>query len=395
MNSALSGIRVIDFSRVLAGPFCTMNLADMGAEVIKIERPKYGDDSRNFGPFKNKESSYYGYVNRGKKSITLDLKNPKAKEIIKDLVKQADVVVENFKPGVMEKLGFGYEVLREVNPGLVYCSISGFGQYSPYSSRPAYDIVAQAMGGMMSITGFPENPPTRVGSSLGDISAGLYAAFGIVTALLHKQKTGEGQYVDVAMMDSVFTFLESNIVRHTVGGVLPERVGSRHPISAPFDSFKAKDGLVIIAIASDHHFSKLCDIMKQPELMQDEKFCTDPNRVLNEKELKTIIEMWLGQFTVDEAIKVMMEQGIPCSPILNIEQVCKDPHIEAREMLVEVEHPAAGAIKIPGNPVKLSVTPPMVKEPAPILGEHNEAILKQFLAYDDGQIAQFKEDNVI
>lgn len=375
MKGALDGVKVIDFSRVLAGPFCTMNLADFGAEVIKIERPVFGDDSRSFGPFVNDESSYFIYVNRGKKSITLNLKDPVAIEFIKDMVRNADVVVENFKPGVMEKLGLSYASLCEINPGLIYCSISGFGQSGPYAERPAYDIVAQAMGGIMSITGYPDNPPARVGCSLGDISSGLYAAFGIVTALFHKQQTGEGQYIDVAMMDSVFSFLESNIMRHTVSGVVPSRIGGRHPISAPFDSFNAKDGLVIIAIASDAHFSILCELAGHPEWMKNPLFNSDPNRELNQSALKKNIEAWLSNFTVDEAIELMQKKGIPCSEILNIEQICKDPHIFEREMLVSIDHPIAGEMLIPGNPVKLSKTPPMIKGSSPLLGEHNSEFL--------------------
>lgn len=395
MIGALNGIKIIDFTRVLAGPFCTMNLADMGAEVIKIEHPEFGDDSRIFGPFINGESSYFIYVNRGKKSITLDLKNPIAKEIVFDLIREADVVIENFKPGVMEKLGFGYEKLREINSGIIYCSISGFGQYSPYKFRPAYDLVAQAMGGIMSITGFPDNPPARVGSSLGDISAGLYAAFGITTALIHKLKTGEGQYIDISMLDSVFSFLESNVVRYTVGKIVPERIGSRHPLSAPFDSYECKDGLVIIAIASDNHFKILCDKMGKPELMNDERFSEDPKREINEKALKVIIESWLSNYTVDEAMEIMMGIKIPCGPILNIEQICKDPHIELREMLVDVEHPIAGNLRIPGNPVKLSVTPPMAKGAAPVLGQHNEIVLREVIGYDDSKIKSLKDNGII
>lgn len=379
MKGALEGVKVIDFSRVLAGPFCTMNLADFGAEVIKIERPVLGDDSRFFGPFVNDESSYYIYVNRGKKSVTLDLKDPNSIAILKEMVKEADVVVENFKPGVMKKLGLDYKALKEVNPEIIYCSISGFGQDSPYSERPAYDIVAQAMGGIMSITGYADGQPARVGCSLGDISAGLYAALGITTALYHRMRTGEGQFIDIAMMDSVFSFLESNVMRHTVQGITPSRLGGRHPISAPFDIFQASDGLVIIAIASDSLFDVFCEMTGHPGWKDEMRFSSDRNRAENQQALKELIEAWLEDYTVEEAIALMSKVNIPCSEIFDIERICKDPYIKARDMLVSVNHPIAGEVLIPGNPVKFSVTPPQISIGGPLLGEHNDEFLGEMI----------------
>ncbi len=394
MNKALSGIKVLDFTRVLAGPFCTMNLSDLGAEVIKVEKPGTGDDSRIFGPFINDQSGYYIYVNRGKKSITLDLKNPKAREIIYDMVKKVDVVVENFKPGIMDKLGFSYDAFKELNPGIIYCSISGFGQDSPYRNRAAYDIVAQGMSGIMSITGFPDNPPTRLGSSLGDISAGLFGAFGIMVALYHREKTGHGQYIDISMMDSVFSFIETNVVRHTIGKILPVRVGSRHPLSAPFDIYQCKDGLVIIAIASDPHFLKLCEMMGQPDLIKDPRFDSDPHRSENDVALKKIIEKYLADYTVDEAMEKMLSLSLPCAPIQNLEQACKDPSILKREMLVEIDQPIAGRVKITGNPVKLSETPPDPKHPAPMMGEHTAEVLKDLLGYSQETIDRLEKEHL-
>ncbi|AZU64354.1 CaiB/BaiF CoA transferase family protein [Neobacillus mesonae] len=394
MQRPLEKIRVLDFTRVLAGPYCTMMLADMGAEVIKIEKPGHGDDTRHFGPFQNEESGYFIYLNRGKKSMALDLKNPHAIEAIKELVKQSDVVVENFRPGVMKKLGLDYESLKECNPGIIYASISGFGQYGPYSQRPAYDLVAQAMGGMTSITGHPENPPTRSGASLGDMSAALYAAYGIMAALFHRERTGEGQLIDVAMVDSIFALLESNVMRYTVDQIVPERIGSRHPISSPFDIFKAKDGFVVIAVANDSLFNKLAAVMQQPELAEDPRFNTDPLRTKNETELKAIIETWLNSYSVEEAVKLVSEAGVPCSPILTIEDICEDEHTNAREMLIEVEHPVAGPIKIPGNPVKLSRTPAVIKEASPSLGEHTEAILKDVLKWESARLQALEGQKV-
>ncbi|WP_138159884.1 CaiB/BaiF CoA transferase family protein [Peptoniphilus catoniae] len=395
MNKALEGVKVLDFTNVLAGPFCTMNLADFGAEVIKIERPGTGDGSRIFGPFVEKQSGYYIFANRGKRGITLDLKNQKAKEIIYELVKKVDVVVENFKPGVMEKLGFSYEDFKKLNPGLVYCSISGFGQVSPHRDLPSYDIVAQGRAGMMSITGYPDNPPARVGSSLGDVSAGLYGAFGIMLALYHKEKTGEGQLVDVALMDSVFAFIETNIVRHTIGKILPKRVGARHPLSAPFDIYKCKDGqYVIIAVASNPHFNALCDLIGRPDLPKNPKFDEDWHRSDNDVELKAIIEDFLKDYTLDEAVKLFEEHSIPCGPIFTVEQACKDESILARKMLVDIDQPEAGKLTITGNPVKLSQTPPDPEHPAPLLGQDTREVLKEYLGYSDEELDKLKEEKV-
>ncbi|KAB2329719.1 CoA transferase [Cytobacillus depressus] len=378
MTQPLDQIKVLDFTRVLAGPYCTMLLADMGAEVIKIEKPGIGDDTRGFGPYQNDESGYFMFLNRGKKSIELDLKSPESITVIKEMVKEADVIVENFRPGVMKKLGLDYESLKEVNPHIVFASISGFGQYGPYSQRPAYDLVAQAMGGLASINGHPDQPPTRVGSSLGDMSAALYAAYGIMTALFHRERTGEGQYIDVAMVDSIFSLLESNVMRYTIEKIAPKRIGSRHPISSPFDIFKAQDGYIVIAVANDPLFKRLCLIMNQPELEKDERFCRDALRTEHVDELKVIIEKWLQAYTVAEAVELINDGGVPSSPILNIQEICEDEHIAVREMLVELDHPVAGKTKILGNPVKFSKTPPVIQKPSPSLGEHTEEILNKY-----------------
>ncbi|MEL7566595.1 MAG: CoA transferase [Dehalobacterium sp.] len=395
MDGPLKGIRVLDLTRVLAGPFCTLQLADMGAEVIKIERPEYGDDTHFFGPFKNGESGYFIMLNRGKKGITLDFKKPKAVEIFKKMVEHADVVVENFKPGVMNKLGIGYEELKKINPRIIYAAISGFGQYGPYWERPGYDIVAQAMGGLMSITGFPDNPPTRVGSSVGDLSAGIYGALAIMMALYAREKTGKGQLVDIALMDAIFSFCETNVVRYTIGNIIPKRVGSRHPLSAPFDIYQAKDGYVVIAVANEPLMEKLFDLMGKPELHLDPRFETDAKRSEHDQELKEIIETWLSQYTVGQAVEIMLTHAIPSSPVLTIPQVCADPHINAREMLVEIDHPIAGRVKIPGTPMKLAETPAHVTGTAPTLGQHNEEILTELLGCNKDTVRQLQEEGVI
>jgi len=394
MQRPLEKIRVLDFTRVLAGPYCTMLLADMGAEVIKIERPGAGDDTRHFGPFQNGESGYFVYLNRGKKSMALDLKNPHAIAAIKELVKESDVVVENFRPGVMKKLGLDYESIKELNPSIIYSSISGFGQYGPYSQRPAYDLVAQAMGGLTSITGHLDDPPTRSGASLGDMSAALYAVYGIMVALFHRERTGEGQYIDIAMTDSIIALLENNVMRYTVEKIVPERIGSRHPISSPFDIYQAQNGYVVIAIANDPLFKKLADVMQQPELAEDKRFYLDPLRTENETELKAIVEAWLKGYTVEEAVEMISAGGVPCSPILTIGEVCEDEHTKAREMLVDVDHPVAGPMRIPGNPVKLSQTPPVIKEASPVLGEHTAQVLKDILKWDSKQLQALERQEV-
>lgn len=393
MNHVLEGIRVLDFTQVLAGPFCTMNLADFGAEVIKIEKPGSGDGSRIFGPFLNGESGYYTLVNRGKKGIALDLK--RGKDVIYEMVKSCDIVVENFKPGVMEKLGYSYDQLKTINPRLIYCSISGFGQDSPMRNLPAYDIVAQGMSGMMSITGYPDSPPARVGSSLGDVSAGLYAVTGILLALYERERSGKGQYVDIAMLDSVFAFIETNVVRHTIGGIHPTRVGARHPLSAPFDIYRCKDAHVIIAVASDAHFAKLCEIIGQPDLIKNPKFDSDPHRSENDVELKAILESFFKDYTVAEAMDMMQKMSIPCGPLCTVDEACENPSILKREMLVEVDQPKMGKVKITGNPMKLSRTPADPRHPAPLLGQDTKEVLQNTFGYSAEQVAKLEQEHII
>lgn len=378
MKQPLEKIKVLDFTRVLAGPFCTMMLADFGAEVIKVERKGSGDDTRSFGPYQNGLSGYFVYLNRGKKSIELDLKEEESLKIMKRLVQDCDVVIENFRPGVMKKLGLDYETLKKEKPDLIYASISGYGQEGVWSKKPAYDLIAQANGGIMSINGEPDSPPTRVGSSLGDTSAGLYAFSGILTALYHKEKTGEGQYIDVAMVDSVYSLLESNIMRYTVDNEVPQRIGSRHPISAPFNVFQAKDGYITIAIANDALFNKFTSTIEREHLCHDERFYTDSQRILHHEELKAEIESWLGDYTKEEALNILETVGIPCSAIYNIKEISESEYIKERQMLLEVEQGEYGRFRIPGNPIKLSGLKQGQPNPAPKLGEHTEEIIHKY-----------------
>ncbi|WP_128425392.1 CaiB/BaiF CoA transferase family protein [Gudongella oleilytica] len=395
-RGALSGVMVLDLTRVLAGPFSTMMLADLGAEVIKIEVPEKGDDSRAFGPFKNGESSYYMNLNRNKKGITLNLKSEKGKEIFIELIKKADVVMENYRPGTMEKLGLGYENLKKINPGIVYGCVSGFGHYGPYMDRAGYDIISQAMGGLMSTTGWPDGEPTRTGTAMGDVLAGLSVTIGVLAALKHKEKTGEGQKVDVALVDSVVASMEIINQIYLVEGRIPQRIGNRYESTYPYDSFKASDGSLVIACGNDKLWSILCKIMNTPEYITDERYNTNAKRVEKHVDIKEIVEKWSITKKVDEIIDALLETGIPCAPIYNIEQIVKDPHIaEAREMFVDIEHPVAGKMKITGSHIKLSETKPIVKTPAPLLGQHNEEVLAEYMGYDSEMVNELKANRVI
>lgn len=383
MRKPLEHIKVLDFTRVLAGPYCTMILANMGAEVIKVERPGTGDDSREFGPFINGQSAYFISLNRGKKSIALDLKQPKSIEIVKKLVKKVDVVAENFRPGTMEKLGLGYDELKKINPKLIYATMSGFGQTGPYSRRPAYDMIVQGMGGIMSITGEEGGAPVRVGTSIGDIVAGMFGAIGILAALADRDISGKGRMVDVAMFDGQLSILENAIARYTATGQVPKPLGARHPSIAPFEAYKTKDSYVIIACGNDKLWEKFCKMVEREDLLAMDIFKTNPDRVKNVEMLKEYLTEIFMQKTTAEWDEYLNKNGIPCSPINTIDKLFTDPQVEARNMLVEVEQPGAGKMKIAGNPIKMSdMEREIPDEPAPQIGEHTEYILKKYLAMD-------------
>lgn len=383
---ALENVTVLDLTRVLAGPYTGMVLADFGANVIKIESPGTGDDSRAFGPFVKNESTYFMSLNRGKKSITLNLKKPEAQEVFKELVKQADVVLENYRTGTMEKFGLGYEELKKINPKIIYSACTGFGHTGPYAFDPAYDVIVQGMGGIMSITGQADGEPTRVGASVGDITAGLFSAIGVMTALFVRETTGLGQKVDVGMLDCQVAILENAIARYVNSGVVPKPIGNRHPSITPFESFKAKDGYVIIAIGNDTLWQKFCTLVGHDDWAADERFTTNPKRTEHQPLLKEMITPVFTTKTVDEWIQLLKEAGIPVGPINTVDRVLQDPQILAREMLVETDHPVAGKIKMAGVPIKLSETPGKVEAPAPTLGQHTEEILAQMLNYDSAKI---------
>jgi formyl-CoA transferase len=395
-EKALLGIRVLDMSRVLAGPFCGMLLADMGADVIKLEMPGKGDDSREFPPFKEGQSLYYTNLNRGKRSITLNLKHPEGKRLFNDLVKSCDVLIENFSPGTMDRLGLGYEELHTVNPRLVYAAISGFGQTGPYRSRPGYDIIGQAMGGLLSITGWPDSPPTRSGTAIGDILSSLFTAVGIMSALNIREKTGRGQLVDVSLVDSVYAALENIPQKYFTDGVIPQRIGNRYEFIYPYDTFMAIDGWVVIAIANDSIWGRFLETSGLSWLGSDPRFKSNKLRVENHAELRTIIEEWTRKQSMEELVRMLNGNRIPSCPIYNVKDASEDPHIsKARGMVVEVEQPGLGKIRLQGNPIKMSETDPRPRGPAPSLGGDNDAVLMGLLKLTPEEIEKLHREGVI
>lgn len=380
----LSGILVVDLTRVLAGPFAALMLAELGARVIKVEPPRKGDDSRHIGPFvkaKNghTKSGYFMSVNRGKQSIALDLKADADRRIFETLLTRADVLVENYRGGTMEKLGYGYATLKDKYPKLIYAAVSGFGHTGPYAHRPAYDMVVQAMGGVMSLTGHPGGPPTRVGTSTGDLTAGLFATIGIVTALYDRVKTGHGQKVDVAMLDSQVAVLENAIARYVATGEIPGPLGSRHPSIAPFATFATRDGHIAIAAAADHIFATIADVLGKPEMANDPRYRTNPSRMEHWQDLHADMEAALAARGSADWLALLEKAGIPCAPLNNVAQVMADPQVHARNMIVTAEDPDIGPWRMQGNPVKLSAhDDPATRPPAPDLDADRAAILKEF-----------------
>jgi CoA:oxalate CoA-transferase len=374
----LSGITIIDLSRILAGPYCTLLLAELGARVIKVEPPGQGDDARQYGPFRNGKSAYFVSVNRGKESVALDLKSPAGREIFERLLDKADALVENFRPGTMEKLGYGWESLHRRYPRLVYAAASGFGHSGPYSHYPAYDMVVQGLGGIMSITGHPGMPLTRVGTSVGDLAGGLYTAVALNAALLHRERTGEATKADVALFDCQLALLENAIMRYTTTGEIPGPMGARHPSITPFEAFATRDGNLIIAAGNDGLFVKLAHALDRADLAENPLFKTNPLRNEHQEALKAEIEGVLRTADTDHWIAVLEAAGVPCGPVNNIAQALAHPQTEARNMLVSVDDPVTGTLKLAGNPMKLSAfADPATRPPAPDLDADREKILRE------------------
>jgi len=396
MSKPLEGVRVLDLSRVLAGPFCTMILSDLGAEIIKVELPGTGDDSRAFGPFRNGQSLYFVNVNRGKRSVAIDLKSEAGRKLLVDLAKECDVLVENYRPGTMEKLGLGWDVLKAANQRLIYAAVSGFGHTGPDSGRPAYDILAQAMGGVMSITGWPDSPPTRVGLSLGDITAAIYCAAGVNAALFQRQKTGKGQKVDVSMLDCQLSILENALVRYQVDGRSPSPLGTRHPTITPFQAFRASDGWFVIAVGNDALWKKFCHATNRGDLLADARFATNVERTRHYADLTPELERMFETKDHGEWLALLEKAGVPSAPVNAVKDVMADRQLAARNMFVTVEDERAGTVTIPGNPIKMDSVPESPTRPAaPSIGEHTDRVLRDLLGLDEAAIASLRAREVV
>lgn len=377
MTKPLEGLKVIDLTTAMSGPFCTMILADYGADVIKIESPA-GDQARTWGPLDEAtgESEYFAIFNRGKRSVSLNLKAPQGKAMLFDLIRDADLVVENFKPGVTAKLGIDYAAVREVNPAILYASVSGFGQTGPLSHRPCYDIVAQAMSGILDLTGYPDQDPVKVGPCIIDHTSGLYLVIGILMALHHRDMTGEGQYIDVAMLDSAFSITENMATYVARGHGVPHRRGCADPSITPFDCYHCKDGMLVIGIGNDDLWERFCRKAGLTELLEDPRFKTNWDRTIHyDPDLKNAIAAWCAQYTKAEIESLLEEAGIPCSPVMNMQEAMENPQIQARDMMVPTQHPLLGEVDVPGCVVKFSETPGSVESPSPLLGQHNREVL--------------------
>ena len=381
MTAPLEGITVVDLTRVLAGPYCTMLLAELGARVIKVENPRGGDDARHIGPFLEGRSAYFMSLNRGKESIALDLKAPEDLAIFEALLEGADVLVENFRPGALERLGYGWQELHARYPRLILAQASGFGQTGPYRERPAYDLVVQAMGGIMSLTGPAEGEPTRVGTSIGDIAAGLFTTVGVTAALHHRERSGEAIRVDVSMLDSQVALLENAVARFAATGEVPGPIGSRHPSITPFQALHARDGQLVVAAGNDALFARLCEVLGVPALAEDERFATNELRTRHVAELAEALEASLAERPVGEWLAALETAGVPCGPIQDVGQVMEDPQVVARNMIVHAEDPRAGRVAMPGSPIKLSGSEdPATRSPAPELDGDRARILAELRA---------------
>jgi len=404
MPGPLDGIQILDLTRILAGPFATMRLGDMGARVIKVEMPGQGDDTRIFGPpFVEGESAYYLSINRNKKSITLNLRSEKGKEVLSKLIEASDLIIENFRPGTLERLGFSYDRIQEINPRIVYCAISGYGHTGPRSTDPSYDLVIQAESGLMDITGVPDGPPTKVGISLADVVGGMTAVEGVLLALLHRGKTGKGQKVDISLLDSMLSLFTYQTQNYFATGQAPQRRGNLHPTITPYESFTTQDGHLILAVGNDGQWRAFCQMVKSSTrdsdgslaaTLVDERFSTNASRVEHREELHDLLAPLLLSRTTDEWLEMLTAAGVPCSRINRVSDVLESELLRAREMVQEVDHPKAGRIRMVGIPVKLSDSPGEIKLPPPMLGEHTEEILTE-LGYSAGETQQMRNEGVV
>jgi len=391
----LDGLTVLDFTRVLAGPYCTMQLGDLGARVIKVEQPGRGDDTRAWGPpFVRGESAYFLSINRNKESVALDLKHPGAKAILDALVARADVVVENFRPGTMERLGLAYDAMAGRQPRVVYCSISGFGQTGPRRAEAGYDAMMQAEAGLMSITGAADGPPFRLGVAIGDIATGMFAVQAILAALYARERTGRGQRVDIAMLDAVTALLTYQASIAFATGETPRRMGNRHPSIAPYDTFAASDGEFVLSVGNDDQFRRLAEILRRPDLAADSRYATNADRVRNYDALRGELSAVFGSWRRADLLAALTSAGVPGSAVRSITEALGDPQLSAREMIVPLEHATAGAIRVLGSPLKLSETRASVRTPPPALGQHTDAVLRE-IGLSEGDIASLRAQKTI
>lgn len=393
----LSDIRVLDLSRVLAGPYCSMMLGDLGADIIKVERPGIGDDTRAWGPPEaGGEAAYYLCVNRNKRSLTVNMKSPEGQALIRELAAKSDIVIENYKVGTLQKMGLGYEDLKKINPGLIYCSITGFGQDGPYKDKPGYDFMIQGMGGVMSFTGDPEGPPMKVGVAIVDITAGLFACSAILAALRHRDQTGVGQYIDISLLDAVVSWLANVGSNYLVSGQLPRRYGNAHPNIVPYEPFRTQDGTYIaLAVGNDFQWQKFCELAGLNGISKDPRFATNPQRVVNRAELIPMVAEKMLERTGAEWLAELDKLKIPCGPINTFDKVFSDPHVQARRMVAEVPHPTAGTVKLVASPMKLSETPCEITKSPPLLGQHTDEILREVCGYDGHKIENLRQNGVI
>ncbi len=406
MKKALSHLRVLDMSRVLAGPFLAQNLADFGADVIKVERPHHGDETRTFPPYlkdadgaSTEDSAYFMAVNRGKRSVTIDIATPRGQELVRQLAAKSDVLIENYKVGDLKRYGLDYAAIRKVNPGIVYCSITGFGQTGPYRNRPGYDYIFQAMSGLMSITGGPDHldggGPAKVGLAICDVITGINASFAVMTALAHRDRTGEGQHIDMSLLDTTIATISHINMNYLVGGIVPKRMGTGHPSIVPYQMFQAADGPVVVAVGNNGQFAKLCALLGMPELATDPRFLTNPLRVEHRDALVPVIAEAFARDTMDAWVERLTAAGVPCGPLYDIPQVFDDAHIRARGTRVQFEHPRGGSVSILANPARLSVTPPAYERAAPLLGEHTQEVLQEVLGMPPEALQQLAAEGVI
>jgi CoA:oxalate CoA-transferase len=394
MTGMLNDIKILDLTTFLSGPYCTMVLSDMGAQVVKVEAPLTGCATRRNPPFINGESAYFMSLNRGKEGITLNLKSEQGKKIFWQLVACSDVLVENFRPGVMKRLGFDYEKIAGVNPKMVYASISGFGNTGPDKEKGAYDMVIQGYGGIMSITGYPGGDPVRVGYSIADLAAGIYAALAITGALHARNQLHRGQHLDLSMFDCQVALMENAVARYFATGNIPAPLGSRHPSIVPFQAFKSNNGYFTVTASTDEQFNNLCDALGLAEVRNDERFMSKPDRVKNVDAIVEILGRLFAENSKEHWIELLEKRGVPCGPINNVKEVVESPQVKAREMIIELDHPKAGRIKTVGSPIKASLTPGAAQGPSPLLGQHTESVLSR-LGYSHEEIESFRAEGIV